>query len=307
MKLVISLATRGRPERLIESVKISSSNWTNKDTTLYIQVDADDIPTIDAVTKQGWTSLDGNIIANIAPREDTIAAKWNRIMRVPADIYMYHADDDPYTSAGYDQKVIDAAKRFPDGIGAIFGHLANMSFSCTYAATAKYVEKLGFLLPDYFPYWFCDHWTDDLARMIGRISFANISTDQSRPGVTMEMREPAWWATFYDAAYLFRRDQALRILDDPEFETSKWQRELLIAAFPLIDTRSRMINQNVRAQSKQLMQWAGNPAADERYNRTKRAAVAMVPLMLENYGMPEHEKEMFYRGLGVLRQAQAAE
>ena len=296
-RLAISLATRGRPDRLIEAVRISSSNWTNKDTVLYIQVDADDQPTIDAVTKNGWTSFEGNIIANIAPREDTVAGKWNRILSVEADVYAYHADDDPYTTAGYDQKILDAATRFPDGIGAVFGHLANMSFSCTYAATAKYVQKLGFLLPDYFPYWFCDHWTDDLAKMIGRISFASNATDQSKPGVTQEMREPGWWATWFDAAYLMRRHQAMSILNNPEFECPLWQKNLLIAGFPLIEVRSRMINQNVRAQNAQLSQWAGNLKPDERYNRIKQRAVDMIPHLLNDYGMPEQEKQMFARAL----------
>lgn len=299
-KLAISLATRNRPDRLINQVRISVGNWTNKDTVMYIQVDADDQPTIDLCEKQKWDSSNGNVIANIAPREDTVAAKWNRILSVPADVYAYHADDDPYIDRGYDQRILDAAERFPDGIGAVFGHLANMSFSCTYAATAKYVQKLGFLLPDYFPYWFCDHWTDDLAKMIGRISFANIRTDQSKPGVTMEMREPGWWATWFDAAYLMRRQQALSILNDPEFECPNWQKDLLVAGFPLIDTKSRMINQNVRAQNAQLSQWAGNLKPDDRYNRIKQRAVDMIPHLLNDFGMPEQERAMFARALGVV-------
>jgi len=297
VKLAISLATRGRPDRLVESIRISSSNWRNKDTRLYIQVDDDDQQTIDACNKQGWTSSDGNIIANVAPREDTIAGKWNRVLSIPADVYCYHADDDPYLVVGYDQLILDAANRFPDGIGAVFGHLANLSFSCTYAATAKYVQKLGFLLPDYFPYWFCDHWTDDLARMIGRISFANIRTDQSAPGVTQEMREPGWWATFYDAAYLFRRKQALDIINDPEFICPDWQKGLLIAAFPLIDVRSRMINQSVRNNHRQLAAASGNLPMDDRYMRVKNRAIEMVPKLLGDYGMIDSEREMFEKVL----------
>ncbi len=296
-RLAISLATRGRPERLLQQVKSCISNWTNPGTKLFIQVDADDQPTVDLCDKMDWRGGIGLVYANIAPREDTVAAKWNRILAVPADVYMYHADDDPYTTPGYDQLVLDAADRFPDGIGAIFGHLANLSFSCTYAATAKYVQKLGFLLPDYFPYWFCDHWTDDLARMIGRISFANIRTDQSQPGVTQEMREPAWWATFYDAAYLFRRQQALNIINDPDFICPEWQRQLLIAAFPLIDVRSRMINQSVRNSHRQLSAASGNLPMDERYIRVKNRALEMVPKLLGDYGMPEGEQEMFRKVL----------
>ena len=94
-KLVISLATRARPDRLLEQIRISSANWTNKDTQLYIQVDDDDHPTMEVCAQEGWTRTDGRIVANIAPREDTVAAKWNRILAVPADVYCYHADDDP--------------------------------------------------------------------------------------------------------------------------------------------------------------------------------------------------------------------
>lgn len=303
-KLVISLATRGRPEQLITSVKKSIGNWSHPETMMQIQVDDDDTQTIEALKDpllfEAHLPLDTQRVeVNVGPREDTIAAKWNRILKVPADVYMYHADDDPYIVKGYDQLTLDAAARFPDGIGAVFGHLANLSFSCTYAATSKYVKKLGFLLPDYFPYWFCDHWTDDLARMLGRISFAHITTDQSKAGVTQEMREPGWWATFYDAAYLFRRDQVMKIFNDPEFQSPLWQKELLLSCFPLIDVRSRMINQSVRNESARLSGWAGNLKHDERYMRVKDRAIAMVPKLLNKYGMPDREREMFAKALGV--------
>jgi len=269
-------------------------------TEMWIQVDDDDAPTIELCEKHCWNDHE-KIHASIEPREDTVAGKWNRIIKQApnADVLMYHADDDPYVSPGYDQLTLDAAARFPDGIGAVFGHLANLSFSCTYAATRKYVEKLGFLLPDHFPYWFCDHWTDDLARMIGRISFANIRTDQSAPGVTLEMREPGWWGTFYDAAYLYRRAQALKIINDPEFVSPHWQKDLLIAAFPLIDVRSRMINQSVRNESQRLSGYAGNLKTDERYMRVKARAIALVPKLLSDYGMHPQEQAMFAGALGV--------
>ena len=304
MKLVISLATRGRPDRLLDSIRRSVVNWTNPHTEMYIQVDDDDAATISALARslhpKALLPLDSQrLTVNIAPREDTVAAKWNRILSVPGDVLMYHADDDPYVTPGYDQLTLDAAARFPDGIGAVFGHLANLSFSCTYAATRKYVEKLGFLLPDHFPYWFCDHWTDDLARMIGRVSFANIRTDQSAPGVTLEMREPGWWGTFYDAAYLYRRSQALKIINDPEFVSPHWQKDLLIAAFPLIDVRSRMINQSVRNESQRLSGYAGNLKTDERYMRVKARAIALVPKLLSDYGMHPQEQDMFRKALGL--------
>lgn len=295
MRLVISLATRGRPDRVIDTVTKSVANWTDKDTVLQIQVDDDDAATIDALSKHGgW---DG-VHVNIQPRELTIAEKWNRALATDGDVYLVAADDDPYVSPGYDTKIIEAAKRFPDGIGMVYGHLANLSFSGAVAPTRRLCELMGNkIFPEYFPYWFVDHWTDDVARIIGRLSFANLRTDQSKPGVTQEMREPGWWATWFDAAYLMRRKQAHDIINHPDFICLPYQRELLLTHHPLIEVRSRMINHGVRQQSAQLTQWAGNLPHDERYMRVKRRAVEMVPHLLNDYGMPEEEAQMFSRAL----------
>jgi len=215
-------------------------------------------------------------------------------------VYLVAADDDPYVTPGYDTLIIEAAKRFPDSTGMVYGHLANLSFSGAVAPTRKLCDLMGgVIFPPLFPYWFVDHWTDDVARIIGRISFANIRTDQSRPGITQEMREPGWWATFFDAAYLMRRKQAHDIMDHEDFRSStpEWQINLLKTHHPLIEVRSRMINSGVRAQDKQLSQWAGNLPPDERYNRVKQRAIALIPRLLEDYGMPESEQEMFRKFL----------
>jgi len=301
MRLAISLATRGRPERVLETVRRSVVNLRIPETVLQIQVDEDDKQTIEAL--DAFIELPiatQRIDINIKPREDTIAEKWNRVLSVPADVYLVAADDDPYVTEGYDSLIIRAAERFPDGIGMVYGHLANLSFSGAVAPTARLCDLMGgVIFPPLFPYWFVDHWTDDLARIIGRISFANIRTDQSKPGVTQEMREPGWWATFYDAAYLYRRKQAHDIIDNDEIICSEWQRDILKSHHPLIEVRSRMINQSVRNESGRLSAWAGNLPSDERYNRVKQRAIAMVPRFLEDYGMPEPEQEMFRRALGL--------
>lgn len=310
-KLLISLATRGRPERLVDTVTKSVANWREPDTRMQVQLDADD-PTLEE-TLGKLTDLpcvqDNIVHLNVQPREDTLADKWNRAVLTPADVYLVAADDDPYVTEGYDSLILRAADRFPDGIGIVYGHLANLSFTGAVAPTRRFIELSGgVIFPPLFPYWFVDHWTDDVAKIIGRISFANIRTDQSQAGVTQEMREPAWWATFFDCAYLLRRKQAHDIIDHSDFVCSEWQKALLKANHPLVDVRSRMINHSVRSQAKQLTQWAGNLAFDERYNRVKSRAMALVPILLESYGMPEQEQEMFRKALGLAqRTAQAAE
>lgn len=294
MKLCISLATRGRPQQLIDTIKRSTANLVLPNTVMMVQVDEDDAATITALS---MAELDNRVKVNVKLREDTIAAKWNRALAEPADLYLVAADDDPYITPGYDAKLVGAAKLFPDGIGMVYGWMANASFSGVVAPTVRLTEKLGHIFPELFPYWFVDHWTDDLARLIGRLAFADVRTDQSRAGKTQEMREPGWWATFFDAAYLMRRKIARNIIDSGNFDEPDWRKDMLRSHPPLIEFRSKWINDNVRAQSKQLEGWSGLKTADPRYQRVKQAAIDMIPHLLNDYGMDPGEAQMYQRAL----------
>jgi hypothetical protein len=298
MKLAISLATRGRPEQLIDTVTKSVANWTNPRTVLYIMADGDDEPTADAIGR--WGKLGDRIKLSVRPREDTIAEKWNRVIEFEpdADLYLIAADDDPYVTPGYDQKLLDAAARFPDGIGMVYGHMANASFSGVVAPTRGLVDKLGHIFPTYFPYWFVDHWTDDIAKMIDRISFADVRTDQSKAGKTQEMRQPEWWATWFDAAYLMRRKIAHDIVDNLPPPFSSWHETARIkSCAPLIEHRSRWVNDQVRHLAPQYEHWSGLSNTDARYQRVKQRAINMVPHLLNDYGMDPAEAARYSEAL----------
>jgi hypothetical protein len=301
LKLCISLATRGRPQQLIETIKKSTPNLVLPNTVFMVQVDEDDQATVEAL---GKVKLDERVKVNVGPREDTIAAKWNRALREPADIYLVAADDDPYVTPGYDAKLLDAASVFPDGIGMVYGRMANASFSGVVAPTRGLTEKLGHIFPEIFPYWFVDHWTDDLAKLIGRISFADVRTDQSNVGKTQEMREPGWWATFFDAGYMVRRKIARQIIDGEDFKEPEWRKDILRNHAPLIEYRSKWVNDGVRNRNQELSDWSGLTTVDERYLRIRDRAVAMIPQFLE--GMEPAEAEQFRKALYVPRLADAA-
>lgn len=292
MKLLISLATRGRPEQVVETVRRSVVNWVHPDTEMVVQVDADDTATQVAFNR---IALPRNVRVNVKHREDTIAAKWNRILSEPADVYMSAADDDPYVTPAYDAKILEAASRFHDGIGIVYGHMANPSFTGIAAPTARLCEKLGWIFPPLFPYWWVDHWVDDIARIIGRISFADVRTDQSGAGHTQEMREPGWWATWFDAAYLMRRQRAHAIIRDKDFKSPRWLKDVLLAHHPMIEYRSRWVNENVRRDER--LRVFSLQTADARYQRVKAAALAMVPHLLDDYGMDAKEAAMFRNAL----------
>jgi hypothetical protein len=299
MKLVISMPTRGRPQQLLDTITKSTAQLALDSTVLMVQVDDDDKETIaalenGALPRRAFRALK----VNIGPREDTIADKWNRALKEPADVYLVSADDAPEATPEFDAKILQTAKLLPDRIGVVYGHLANLSFPSIMAPTAKFAEKLGHIFPPLFPYWFVDHWVDDITRLIGRIAFADIRTDQSKVGVTQEMREPAWWATFFDAAYLMRRSIAHKIMDSKDFQGPTWMKDLLKAHAPNIEMRSRMINESVRQQSREF-EWRNRhlSLSDPRYQRVKKRALELVPHLLDDYGMAKDEANAYRKML----------
>lgn len=284
MRLVVSMPTRGRPQQLAQTIQRNLACLSEPNSLLMVQVDEDDIQTVELAKKLA----DKRLKFSILPREDTIAAKWNRALTEEADVYTCLGDDDPLLVRESDVRILEAARLFPDKIGMVYGHLANASFSGVISFTRKMTELLGFIQPEYFPYWFCDHWTDDIGRIVGRIAFADVRTDQSKVGKTMELREPAWWATWFDAAYMRRREEACNVimaLDEPD-----WRKEILRTHAPLIEFRSRWINDNVRMNARNLETW-GAPK-DERYLRVKQKAIDTVPLLLRMLPT-EHEVRVF--------------
>jgi hypothetical protein len=294
MSLAITLATRNRPGLLLETLAKTIPNIANADTVIHLMVDTDDALTIEALRPLP-AALGPRINIDVRDREDTVAEKFNRVLEQQADVYLAMVDHTPHMTPGFDQKILEAAGLFPDGIGVVYNYLANASFPGVNALTRKMTDMLGYFYPPYFPYWFVDHWIDDLARLIGRISFADVITDSSKKQTTQEMREPAWWATFFDAGYMMRRQQAHNIVCATEFQEPHWRKLMLTAHAPLIEARSKWVNDSVRAQAFAYAQIAHQNKQDDRYRRIKAKAIAMLPGMLGL--MPAAEGMAYYEKL----------
>lgn len=274
MKLSIILAARGRPLLLASTLAQTLSNIRIASTRLVVALDEDDELTIAAARQ-----FEPQVTLSIEPREDTVGAKWNRVLRIaPADVYLTMVDHAAHLTPGFDQKVIEAAAVFPDGIGVVYNHLANLTFSEINGVTAGLVTMMGGkIYPELFPYWFVDHWLDDIARIIGRIAFADVWQTPANKPMTQEMREPAFWGTFYDALAPMRREIAQRVIRSDEFEEPGWRKTLLLSHHPFIEERSVMVNNRVRGLS-------GNKTLDltePRYVRVKQQAVSILREMLQ--------------------------
>jgi hypothetical protein len=281
LRLAINLATRGRPQMLLATLAWTFDNIRCPETVFMVSGDDDDeatvaiVPAIEALGR----AKNIRLIVSIAPREDTIGAKWNRILAAApdADVYLPMCDDGAHVTPGFDARILAAASRWPDGIGVVFNYLENLSFTSIQAVTRRFAELLGGpagpkIYVEHFPYWFVDHWLSDIAEMIDRVAFAHVRMDCRQPG-TQEMRDPAFWATFYDACHLRRRRLANDIIASGEFLIPAWQKAILLERYPLIEGYSKIINDGVRQMEGRGITLLPH---DERYIRVKAAAKALL-------------------------------
>jgi hypothetical protein len=274
LTLTVNMMTRGRHKIIVETVKRTLPNIVRADTTFMLLVDDDDQPTIDALQQ---FAEHPNVLISVKPREDTRGEKYDRALtEAPADVYLPSCDYAPIMTRGFDQLILDAAAIFPDGIGVVYTEMANATFPAYQGVTAKLVEKIGYIYPPWFPFWFIDHWMDDLAKLIDRISYAPVAVDGTslKPNKTIGLRDLEFWTWFFDAGRLARRKQAHDIINGEDFQETEWRKALLLRNHPLIEFRSYSTNQFVRNNCKFAEQSRGGVESepDERYNRIKAKA-----------------------------------
>src|SRR5690242_3472049 len=105
MRLTVGLATRGRPELAAWAAKQAKELARDPATCVVILADADDAP----------IEAPAGVMLSVEPREDSVGAKFNRMLRVaPADVYMSICDYRAQASAGYDVEILKGAAKFKD-------------------------------------------------------------------------------------------------------------------------------------------------------------------------------------------------
>ncbi len=277
MNLTINLATRGRPDLLAETVRRTLACIESPDTLFLISVDRDDKATVDSLAA---LPSDKRILPLVMDREDSLGEKYNRALVFgPADVYLPMVDYAPHVTPGFDRKILDAAAVFPDGIGVVYNRMANASFPEINGVTHRLAEKMGFIYPPWFPYWFVDHWLDEIAKMIGRISWADVKLDRlKRPG-TQDCRDLLFWTVLFDSLHVRRRKCARDIVGGADFKEPPWRKELLLQSghAKAIQFYSTWVNDGMRRDPKgyEAMGSKGIPD-DERYTRVKGRALELM-------------------------------
>ena len=228
MSVSYCIAARGHPQLLRDSAAITWAMSRRDDTRLVIALDDDDGETI-AAAEQLKAFAGEKIVLSVAPREDTLGAKYNRAWRAHrADLYVIGCDDTAAITEGWDT-LLAGAECFADGIGAVyFGHMPGV-FQGGQAVTGALAEELGYLAAPYFPTWWHDTWLDEIVRMLDRVHLVPVALKAIGPvGRTRGLRDIAWWATFFDVMRDERRAQVEGILRSASFAaSSEWRAGLL--------------------------------------------------------------------------------
>lgn len=304
-KLSIILATRGRPHLLVPTVRTTLKNVRHPETKLVVMADSDDEDTIlcrKQIERMGASMW-------VSPRPHGLGEKYNAGVAVePGDVYLVMVDYAPHVTQGFDQKILDAAATFPDGLAVVRNWYANLSFPGINAVTSRLVGLMGGIYPALYPFWFVDHHLDDIALMLGRYVFADVAIDTSarqeqanRPW-TQGKRDTWLWAWLFDAQAGERQALAEKIIGSDEFEETDARKRALLGNIPAVAQHSRLVNEWARTDL------GTHQPADPWYDKARAAGVARLREVLSAADWAEFGaiEQRIAAGLAKLTQKEAA-
>ncbi|MBI2949769.1 MAG: glycosyltransferase [Verrucomicrobia bacterium] len=203
--------TRARPEML----KVCTESLLHRAAhpellAIYVYRDSDD--------PGEPPKLDPRCRVFTGPRNPFLGAAYNALFREARrdGIYLALADDFVMTSDTWDDVVRRTMGVHPDGI--LLGYLTDSdpyhvaAQVCYPVLTRRWIETLGYVFAEAFPFWFTDTWLDEIALMLGRKAPVHVEwRPQGQRGKTTRMRDLAFWAWVFEAARPERIEDARKL------------------------------------------------------------------------------------------------
>ncbi len=258
MPVAVVIASRGRPERILNAVKDADEKAACNDTVIVACLDNDDTLPQKPDTKH-------KLIWSVEPREDSLGQKYNRGAALAPDCTaLLSCDDVIFSRVGYDQIVNDDAAKFADGYGMIgYGMQPWANISQTIAVTSKMREWIGYFMPPYFPAWWHETWMEELGYYMGRFSrsqaFEVLEVDGR--GTTTALRDVTLWAQFFQLTRVLREDIAIRFRTEHNMPVPDF------SGLRDYFHRLNMPNLNPKTAEHLEQRYGTNPINDERHNR----------------------------------------
>ena len=217
MKISVICASRGRPISLIGAIKNLDMLESQQHEVAYgIVIDEDDVPSRQAAELL-QSDLEREVRIFNAPR-DIVARKVNAAAReMEAELYLPYADDCYCLTPNWDVMCERIASKVPAFSWTEFNDPQNVTML---TLTHKWVETVGYVLSEYFPFWMADTWIQEqyafaTAQPIGLVRQLVFS---GRRGKTKQLNDVRFWFEFFAAKRSERIEEARKLRKALGFE-----------------------------------------------------------------------------------------
>jgi hypothetical protein len=281
--IAMVIATRGNSQTLEKTITESLRGAVLPTTTVVLGLDEDDPALEDALKIAASFRTRGTVKVVVGPRPDSIGAVYNRCAEQErADIYIAGADDLTMRTHGWDERILHVTQKMPDFIGVVGCGTMPVASALpgTYAVTRPLIDRMGFFLQPYTPFWWMDTWLFEIAVMIGRLVPLKLNLDFGDQWMkTRGMRDLSYWAAFFDDMRSHRRATAEHIVNDPEFKTASDLKKTLLDRMDSLCQAFLHSNSCLRdpAYAARIMEtFAHSAPEDERYVRIKERSMELL-------------------------------
>jgi glycosyltransferase involved in cell wall biosynthesis len=203
-KISMLLPTRGRPQKLdavLRQYDITVHHHHLFDAWIY--VDDDDRITREYIDSGCWKNLGYKINWVIEPSALTMGQMcntlWQRCTTNPG-IYLPAGDDYIFKTMHWDDVLRSTFDQFPDRIG--IAHIPDPLDSyddVTWPVfSAEWLNAVGYMLTEYFAFWYDDLWIGEICKMVDRIIKVPLELEAvGGKGKTPRMKNILFWNYFY--------------------------------------------------------------------------------------------------------------
>lgn len=274
LSLTLCIASRGRPLdllRVIEETDRRIANPYNTIISVALDKDDDSIPVVLPVTRS-------HLVWSVAAREDSLGEKYNRCAEnARADVYVLGADDNVFVTDGWDDLIRARMMEFSDSFGFVYFGRLDGTLPTQMAIPSQLIEAQGALFPTYWPFWFHDTWTDEIAHKTGRILWADIAVEEINDrGKSRGLRDVKFWTELFEATRSereFTGEMLSRRFNPGWLTTQLLQRKDILRMF--FQSRTYRLRDPATAGHFEKRMSFDAPI-DERYIRIKQKAEAML-------------------------------
>lgn len=169
----------------------------------WIFVDEDDNVTREYIDSGCWKNLGYKVNWVIEPSALTMGQMcntlWQRCTTNPG-IYLPFVDDYAMQTPCWDDILRSTFDQFPDRIG--IAHIADPNDGyddvTIVALSAEWLNAVGYVLTDYFAFWYDDLWLGEISKLVDRIIKVPVIVESSGGrGKTPRMKNLVFWNYFY--------------------------------------------------------------------------------------------------------------